>query len=86
MNFFDMESEPSQITINPFVWVFFAASLVLTAITLLLYYWMLRRNGQDRRTPECRSRSTQIAGWAYLFWSFRRTQEPEKDHKVQCLV
>ncbi|KAJ5165155.1 Mg2+ transporter protein CorA-like/Zinc transport protein ZntB [Penicillium coprophilum] len=60
MNFFDMDQENNRIVGTPMIWIFFISSIALTAITFLLYYWLLRRNGPAFRglAPNIRSRQT----------------------------
>ncbi|CAI7603500.1 unnamed protein product [Penicillium glandicola] len=54
MNFFDMDQTNNRIVGTPMIWIFFVSSIALTAITFLLYYWLLRRDGAAFRglTPK----------------------------------
>lgn len=46
MNFFDMSKE-NTITSNSTVWIFFAASALLSVVTLLLYRRQLKRRDTE---------------------------------------
>lgn len=45
MNFFHLDQAHKSIVGTPEIWMFFASSGALTAVTFLLYYWLLRRDG-----------------------------------------
>jgi hypothetical protein len=49
MNFFDMDTVSNRIVGTPMIWIFFVSSIALTAVTFLLYYWLLRRDGTALR-------------------------------------
>lgn len=44
MNFFAMDEAKSTIIATPMIWIFILSSAALTAITFLLYYWLLHRD------------------------------------------
>ncbi|KAJ5685591.1 hypothetical protein N7455_010722 [Penicillium solitum] len=60
MNFFDMDQTNNRIVGTPMIWIFFVSSISLTAITFLLYYWLLNRDSTAFRglAPKIRSSPT----------------------------
>lgn len=60
MNFFDMDQANNRIVGTPMIWIFFVSSTALTAVTFLLYYWLLSRDGAAFRklAPKVRSSPT----------------------------
>ncbi|KAJ5765989.1 uncharacterized protein N7511_003605 [Penicillium nucicola] len=54
MNFFDMDIETSRIVGTSMIWIFFLSSLGLTAVTYLLYYWLIRHDGAAFHLPKMR--------------------------------
>ncbi|KGO36019.1 Mg2+ transporter protein, CorA-like/Zinc transport protein ZntB [Penicillium expansum] len=49
MNFFDMDEANNRIVGTPMIWIFFVSAAALTAVTFLLYYWLLRRDSATLR-------------------------------------
>jgi hypothetical protein len=54
MNFFDLDTEDSRIVGTSMIWIFFLSSFGLTAVTYLLYFWLMRRDGATFRLPKIR--------------------------------
>lgn len=46
MNFFAMAEDKSRIVITPMIWIYFALTIALTALTFLYYYFLLRRDNK----------------------------------------
>lgn len=44
MNSFAIDQTNSTIVATPMIWIFILSSVVFTAITFLVYYWMSRRD------------------------------------------
>jgi hypothetical protein len=49
MNFFDLDDKTHRIVASPMIWIYIVASAALTGITMLLYYWVARRDGEQSR-------------------------------------
>ncbi|KAJ5839581.1 Mg2+ transporter protein CorA-like/Zinc transport protein ZntB [Penicillium rubens] len=62
MNFFDLDQANNRIVGTPMIWIFFASSIALTAGTFLLYYWLLRRDGETLRGIAPSSQTWSIGG------------------------
>ncbi|KGO69020.1 hypothetical protein PITC_078450 [Penicillium italicum] len=60
MNFFDMDQASNRIVGTPMIWIFFVSAAALTAVTFLLYYWLLRRDSAALRAlaPKIQKRPT----------------------------
>lgn len=62
MNFFDLDQANNRIVGTPMIWIFFASSIAPTAGTFLLYYWLLRRDGETLRGIAPSSQTWSIGG------------------------
>jgi hypothetical protein len=51
MNFFGMDQDDNRIVGTGMIWIFVVASVMLTSITILFYYWLSRRDGVLFRRP-----------------------------------
>ncbi|KAK8089254.1 hypothetical protein PG997_004215 [Apiospora hydei] len=45
MNFFDYDGETGRLVGTSMVWIYVVSSALLTSITMLFYYWLLKRDG-----------------------------------------
>jgi hypothetical protein len=45
MNFFDMNQEAGRIVASPMIWIYVVSSVTITVMTMVLYYWLVRRGG-----------------------------------------
>ncbi|KAK7951620.1 uncharacterized protein PG986_007348 [Apiospora aurea] len=45
MNFFDYDGETGRLVGTSMVWIYAVSSAILTSITMLFYYWLLKRDG-----------------------------------------
>ncbi|KAK7989380.1 pho87 protein [Apiospora arundinis] len=45
MNFFDYDGETKRLVGTSMVWIYVVASVALTSITMMFYYWLLKRDG-----------------------------------------
>ena len=45
MNFFGMDQDNNRIVGTPMIWIFVVSSIILTAATISLYYWLSLRDG-----------------------------------------
>lgn len=54
MNFFGMDEAKSAIVATPMIWIFIISSAALTAVTFILYNWLLRRDNStlDKLAPK----------------------------------
>lgn len=51
MNFFGMDQDDNRIVGTSMIWIFVLASVILTSITILFYYWLSLRDGIFFRRP-----------------------------------
>ncbi|KAI1375789.1 hypothetical protein F4677DRAFT_445949 [Hypoxylon crocopeplum] len=45
MNFFDLDQETQRIISTPMIWIYVITSVILTAATFSIYYWVLHHDG-----------------------------------------
>jgi hypothetical protein len=57
MNFFVMDEHSLRVKASPMVWIYVLSSVVLTATTGMLYYWVTRRT-EDENSSEVKLQET----------------------------
>lgn len=74
MNFFDYDNDSGNLVGSPMIWIFVLATLGLTAMTFLSYYWLLKHDGRifSKLAP-----SVHIRDWKQLKRRFTFRVDPQ---------
>lgn len=82
MNFFHLDQANKSIVGTPEIWIFFASSGALTAVTFLLYYWLLRWDGNVFRGLVPKVKTT--PAWSIQALKRQFTSGTNADLELQC--
>lgn len=81
MNFFDYDNDSGDLVGSPMIWIFVLATLGLTAMTFLSYYWLLKHDGRifSKLAPSVHTRD-----WKQLKrrFTFRGDPQVADDEKL----